>query len=129
MSLGHNSINLVGRITADLELKKTKSDSTYCRFSVAVNRGKHPTTGEDMVDFFDCITWNAAAESLVKYQGKGSKVLVTGRIVTGSYEHKEHGINIKTYEVVADNILYLESAKAKAENVAKAMAEPTESPF
>lgn len=125
MSLGYNSINLVGRITADLELKKTKGDSTYCRFSIAVNRGKHPTTGEDMVDFFDCITWNASAESLVKYQSKGSKVLVTGRIVTGSYKHREHDVNIKTYEVVADNILYLESAKAKTE----AAAEPTEVPF
>ena len=127
MSLGYNSINLVGRITADLELKKTKSDSAYCRFSIAVNRGKHPTTGESMVDFFDCITWNESAENLVKYQGKGSKVLITGRIVTGSYTHKEHGINIKTYEVVADNILFLESAKAKAES--EGIPEPTESPF
>lgn len=127
MSLGYNSINLVGRITADLELKKTKSDSAYCRFSIAVNRGKHPTTGESMVDFFDCITWNESAENLVKYQGKGSKVLITGRIVTGSYEHREHGINIKTYEVVADNILFLESAKAKAES--EGIKEPTESPF
>lgn len=126
MSLGYNSINLVGRITADLELKKTQSDSTYCRFSIAVNRGKHPTTGEDMVDFFDCITWNASAESLVKYQGKGSKILVTGRIVTGSYTHSKHeDVNIKTYEVVADNILFLESAKSKSEGI----PEPTESPF
>lgn len=128
MSLGYNSINLVGRITADPELKKTKSDSAYCRFSIAVNRGKHPTTGENMVDFFDCITWNESAENLVKYQGKGSKVLVAGRIVTGSYTHSKHeDVNIKTYEVVADNILFLESAKAKAES--EGIPEPTESPF
>ncbi len=83
-----------------------------------------------MVDFFDCITWNESAENLVKYQGKGSKVLVAGRIVTGSYTHPKHeDVNIKTYEVVADNILYLESAKELAEKVAERIPEPTESPF
>lgn len=111
MSAGFNNISLVGRITHDLDLKKSKDGKYWIRFNIAVNSGK------EEVDFIDVVAFNEQAENLVKYQSKGSKVLVNGRIKISSYQHKDHEIQMKSVDVVANNIIYLESAKEKAEDV------------
>lgn len=99
-----NNIVLVGRITHDLDLKKTKDKKSYVRFSIAVN----DPYSEDRADFFNCIAWNNQAENLVKYMSKGSRIGIIGRLRHGSYEH-EKGLTITTYDVIADNIQFLES--------------------
>lgn len=102
-----NSVNLVGRITHDLDLKKT-GEHTYARFSLAVNRYN------DEVDFIDCVAWNKQAEALVKFMTKGSRIGVEGRIQVGSYENKE-GVKIKTTDVVVSQVHFLESKKEAKE--------------
>src|SRR5690554_2714160 len=111
MAMGFNKVTLVGRITHDLDLQiaKTKEgDQNYVRFGIAV-KGYN-----DRVDFLNVIAWGDRAKNLVEYQRKGSKLLVEGRIATGTYTHEEKG-ELKTFDIVADNIVYLENKDKEEE--------------
>ena len=111
MAMGFNKVTLVGRITHDLDLQiaKTKEgDQPYVRFGIAVNGYN------ERVDFLNVIAWGERAKNLVEYQRKGSKLLVEGRIATGVYEHEEKG-QLKTFDIVADNIVYLENKDEEGE--------------
>ena len=103
-----NSINLVGRITKDLELRSTPNDNSVCEFSLAVNR-----IGSEVADFINCQVWNKQAENLAKYQGKGSLIGVVGSLREEKYENKNGETRYKTY-VLANNIEYLETKKQEA---------------
>lgn len=83
-----NSITLMGRITKDLELKYSNNNKPYCNFCLAVKRKE-----KDEVDFINCTVWNKQAENLVKYQNKGSRILVNGSL-------RIEKINEKTYSRV-----------------------------
>ena len=98
-----NNCCIVGRITKDLELRSTESGNKVCKFSLAVNRDR------DTTDFINCMVWNQQAENLCKYQSKGSLISVVGSIRTGSYE--KDGKRVNTFEVLANQIHYLESKK------------------
>lgn len=100
-----NYVILIGNIGKDLELKATQSNISYCQFSLAVQRPFKNEEGESETDWFSIIVWRKLAENLVKYQGKGSKIAVQGRLSTRSYE-TESGMKYIT-EIVADNIEYL----------------------
>lgn len=100
-----NSINLVGRITKDLELKYTQSNKPVCEFSLAVNR-----IGQEQADFITCQVWNGQAENLSKYQGKGSLIGVVGSLRVDTFKDKEGNNRYKTY-VLANNIEYLGTKK------------------
>lgn len=103
-----NTINLVGRITKDLDLKCTPSGKYVCDFSLAVNR-----IGSEATDFINCQVWNAQAENLAKYQSKGSLVGVVGSIRVDTYE-VEGTKRYKTY-VLANNIEFLGTKKETTE--------------
>lgn len=108
-----NSVNIIGRLTRDLELKYTQSGVATCRFTVAVNRGKK-VEGQPEADFINCIAFQKNAENLANYQKKGSQISVTGRIQTGSYE--KDGQRIFTTDVVADRIGFLDSRSEGSNN-------------
>ena len=95
-----NKVVLTGRITKDLELKKTKKDTPICEFTLATNR-----IGSEDADFINCIVWSKQAENLVKFQGKGSLIAVFGELRTESYEVNEQK-RYKTY-VLVSNIEFL----------------------
>jgi single-strand DNA-binding protein len=100
-----NSINLVGRITKELELKYTPTTNTpMCEFGLAVNR-----VGQEQADFINCQVWGTQAENLAKYQGKGSLVGVVGSLRTDTYE-VEGNKRYKTY-VLVNNVEYLGTKK------------------
>lgn len=103
-----NSINLVGRITKDLELRSTPNDKSVCEFSLAVNR-----IGSEGTDFINCQVWSKQAENLVKYQGKGSLIGISGQLRVETYKGKDDKTRYKTY-VLANNIEYLETKKQEA---------------
>ncbi len=92
-----NSINLIGNICADLEVKQTNSGKSVVQFNLAVKR---PFT-QDTTDFIPVVAWNQTAEFLGKYAKKGSKVAVTGKLTARNYEDK-NGNKRTAYEVVAD---------------------------
>ena len=99
-----NSVTLVGRLTKDIELRKTSSNTSVCNFTVAVDRRfqSQQQQGGQTADFISCIAWRQSADFLAQYAGKGTIVSVEGRIQTRSYD----GQNGKVYvtEVVADNV-------------------------
>ena len=106
-----NSINLTGNICHDLELKQTTGGKSVLSFNLAVNR---PFT-KNVTDFIPIVAWEQAAEYLAKYAHKGSKIAVSGKLTTRSYEDK-NGNKRTAYEVYADGVEISES---------KAQAEPT----
>lgn len=75
-----NVVNLIGRLTKDLELKYTNSGKANTRFTLAVQRNK------DETDFINCVAWEKTAENIAEYFKKGSQIAVQGSIRTGSYE-------------------------------------------
>ena len=98
-----NHVVLVGRLTKDIELRKTSSNTSVCSFTVACDRRfQSQQAGAQTADFISCIAWRQSAEFLANYASKGSIVSVEGRIQTRSYD----GANGKVYvtEVVADNV-------------------------
>ena len=108
-----NSTCLVGRLVRDPELKRTQSNISYVRFTLAVNRSFKDESGETQADFISCIAWRAQAENLARFMKQGSQIGLVGRIQTGSYESDKG--TIYTTDVVADNIQFLES-KPKQDN-------------
>lgn len=112
MSIGYNNITLVGRITQELELRQVKvgeDNRNVIKFGLAVGRNFLSANNERETDFFNITAWDGLAENLAKYQNKGSKVLVTGRVFVGSYE--KDGINIRTFDITATDILFLDNKK------------------
>ena len=107
-----NRICLVGRVTKDLELKKTPSALSVVNFSIAVNKfSKDP---ENNVDFFDCVVYGTQADNLVKYQSKGSLIAVEGKLDTRTYQTKD-GQNRKIYEVICDKITFIGSRSSEVQ--------------
>ena len=99
-----NKVILLGRLTRDPESKTTASGKTVCRFSVAVDR-----IGKDKgADFIGCVAWEKTAEFVAKYLSKGRRVLVEGRIQTGSYEGQD-GTKHYTTDVIADRVEFADS--------------------
>lgn len=108
---GINTAIIAGRLTKDVELRKTTSDLSYARFTVAVDRQKK----EDGADFIVCVAWRQQAEFLSQYACKGQMVGVQGRIRTGSYDDKQTGKKVYTTELDCDRVTILESKKPKAD--------------
>lgn len=100
-----NKVNIIGNLTRDTELSYTtgQNQTAVCKFSVAVEDG----WGEKKrTSFIPVVVFGKQAESCDKYLRKGSKVGVTGRLQTDSYENKE-GKKVYTWTVVAEATEFL----------------------
>lgn len=104
-----NKVILLGRLTADPELRQTPSNVPVASFTVAVNRPFNKNAAERQADFIDCVAWRNSAEFVSKYFTKGKPILVEGRLQVRSYEDKQ-GNKRRAYEVVCDNISFVEGA-------------------
>ena len=107
-----NKALLVGRITIKPELRTTSSGIPFTRFSVAINR-PFSTNGERVADFINILVWRKQAENVCNFLDKGSQVAIEGRIQTGSYTDKD-GNNRTSFEVVADNVQFLDSKSQRS---------------
>ncbi|MER2047283.1 MAG: single-stranded DNA-binding protein [Solibacillus sp.] len=103
-----NTVNLIGRLTKDPELKYTPSGMAICKFTVAVNRDFTNQSGEREADFINCTAFKKTAENLSNYQTKGSQIGVVGRIQTGSFEGQD-GKRVFTTDVIVDRVEFLGS--------------------
>lgn len=101
-----NNIQLIGRITKDLELKQA-GQTSKCDFSIAVNR-KFAKEGQQQADFINVVCFGKIAENLVKYQSKGSQIGVVGSLNIDQYKDNE-GNNRTFTKVVANEIEFLGS--------------------
>lgn len=111
-----NKVFLIGRLTADPELRYTQSDKAYTRFTIAVNRSFKNESGEKDADFISAVAWDKRAETICNYVKKGHRIGIVGRIQTGSYE-KEDGSRGYLTDVIISELEFLES-KSKDERPA-----------
>ena len=97
-----NKVILMGRLTADPELKKTQNDTSVLQFTVAINR-KKDKNGDVKADFIDCVAFRQRAEFVTKYFRKGSSIVMFGRIETDIWSDQE-GHTRKSTRVIADEV-------------------------
>ena len=100
-----NRVELVGRITKDVEVTKTSQQLSLARFTVAVNR----RFNRDQTDFINCVAWRQTADFLGRYAKKGALVSIEGSIQTSSYDNPTTGQRVYRTEVSVDNANLLES--------------------
>ena len=102
-----NSVQLLGRLTRDPDVRYTDGGSTIARFSLAVDR-RFKQEGGETADFINCIAFGKTAEFIEKFIFKGTKIALNGRIQTGSYTNKD-GVKVYTTDVVVENVEFAES--------------------
>lgn len=102
-----NRTILVGRLTADPELRTTPNGIATTRITVAVNRMPN-ANGERIADFINVVVWRRQAENVAKFCTKGSLVGIEGRIQSRSYDAQD-GTRRYVTEVIADNVTFLGS--------------------
>lgn len=105
-----NRIILIGRLTADPELKYTPSGTAVCNFNLAVDRQKR-SDGEKETDFVPIVVWQKLAELSAQYLKKGRMAAIDGRLQIRQYENKE-GQRVRVAEVVADNVRFLDRGES-----------------
>lgn len=102
-----NKAILMGRLTADPELRKTQNGTSVTTFTLAVNRGYTKSGEQPQTDFIDIVAWRNTAEFVSRYFVKGQLVAVEGQIQTRTWEDK-NGQKRKTVEVVASEVFFAE---------------------
>lgn len=97
-----NNISIIGNLTRDPEMKTTNNGTAVTSFNIAVNNGYGD---KKTTSFIPVTVWGKVAENCHQFLNKGSKVAITGRLDTGSYE--KEGKTVYTWEVVANNVEFL----------------------
>lgn len=105
-----NSINLIGNLCGDLELRQTNSGKSVTQFNLAVKR----PFSRDTTDFIPVVVYDQPAEYLSRYAHKGTKVAVTGKLISRNYEDK-NGNKRTAFEVVADVAEICESKESNTD--------------
>ena len=112
-----NHVVIMGRLTRDVELRRTGSGTPVASFTLAVDRDFGKTeSGEKETDFIDCVAWRNTAEFVEKYFSKGRMAVVAGRLQIRNWTDKE-GNKRRTAEVVADNVYFGDSKKDEGGNI------------
>lgn len=106
-----NNVVLMGRLTRDPEVRYSNSDTplAIARYTLAVDR-RFKRDGEPSADFIRCVSFGKAGEFAEKYFSQGMRVVVSGRIQTGSYKNR-NGDTVYTTEVVTETLEFAESKK------------------
>ncbi len=114
MAASLNRVFLIGNLTRDPELRYVPSGTAVANFDIAVNRVYSAQSGEkkEETSFIKVVVWARRAEVCAEYLGKGSPVLVEGRLRSRSWETQE-GQKRSTIEVVANNVQFLKGASRK----------------
>lgn len=106
-----NSVNLMGRLTRDIEVRYTQNNVAHSIFSIAVNRNvKDGNDWKEETSFIGIEVWGNLAESIKRYSGKGKRIAVNGYIVQRSYQAKDGSNQNKTY-VVANSVTIIDWAQ------------------
>ena len=106
-----NKVILMGRLTRDPEIRG-EGTALVARYSLAVDR-KYTRSGEKETDFINCVCFSKTAEFAEKYLKKGTKIIVAGRIQTGSYTNKD-GQKINTTDIIVEEHDFCESKSSES---------------
>lgn len=108
-----NKVILIGRLTRDIELKKTASDISFANFSLAIDKPYNKEKDHPEAVFVNCNAWRNRADFLAKYFGKGDKVAVEGYLDDNVWTDKD-GREHKDKIVVVDDIEFVERKSNKS---------------
>lgn len=110
-----NKVILVGRLTRDPEVRYTQGENpmAIARYTLAVDR-RFRRDGEPTADFINCVAFGRTAEFAERYFRQGIRIVISGRIQTGSYVNKD-GVKVYTTDVIVDEQEFAES-KAESES-------------
>ena len=113
-----NKVILMGRLTRDPEVRYTAGEEAkaIARYTLAVDR-RFKREGEATADFINCVAFGRQAEFVEKYFRQGIKILVTGRIQTGSYTNRD-GVKVYTTNVVVEEQEFAESKREEVKPAA-----------
>ena len=111
-----NKVILMGRLTRDPEVRygAGENSTAVARYTIAVDR-RFKRDGEQSADFISCVTFGRNAEFAEKYLRQGTKIVLTGRIQTGSYTNRD-GQKVYTTDIVVEEQEFAESKAATAGN-------------
>jgi len=104
-----NKVMMMGRLTADPEMKTTQNGSSLCNFRIACARPKKKDSDEQETDFFNCTAWSGTAEVVNSNYKKGDIILLSGYLRNSTYE--KNGEKRTNTEIVAKEIHYLYPTK------------------
>lgn len=124
-----NKVILCGRLTKEPDIRYSVGATQMCvaKFTLAVDR-KFKKEGEASADFINCVSFGKTAEFAEKYFGKGTKILVSGRIQTGSYTNKD-GNKVYTTDVVVEEQEFAESKNQNTGTYQNQSTQPTPPPI
>lgn len=100
-----NNVTLVGNMTRDPELRRTATGKAVTTFTLALNRIKSSSDGQQ-ADYISCVVWGKIAESTAQYCSKGSKVGVVGHLQSRSYDNAQ-GQRVYVTEVVCEQVDFI----------------------
>ena len=111
-----NKVILMGRLTRDPEIRYSQGErsTAVARYSLAVNR-TFKRDGDPDADFINCVAFGRQGEFAEKYMKQGTKIVISGRIQTGSYTNRD-GVKVYTTDVVVEECEFAESKNAAGEN-------------
>ena len=117
-----NKVILMGRLTRDPEVRYSAGENALAiaRYTLAVDR-RFRRDGEATADFISCVVFGRGAEFAEKYFHQGIRIVVSGRIQTGSYTNKD-GQRVYTTDVIVEEQEFAESKSASASNAGAAAA-------
>lgn len=108
-----NKVILMGRLTRDPDVKYTQQQMCTARFTLAVDRRFKKDGEQQTADFISCVAFGKTGEFIERYCHQGTKLVVEGRIQTGSYTNRD-GNKVYTTDVVAESVEFAESKAAGA---------------
>ena len=125
-----NKVILMGRLTRDPEVRYSQGENALAiaRYTLAVDRRGARREGEATADFINCVAFGRSAEFAERYLRQGTKIVVSGRIQTGSYTNRD-GQKVYTTEVVVEESEFAESkANSGTTGESSYQASPVPSP-
>ena len=119
-----NKVILMGRLTRDPEVRYSAGENSLAiaRYTLAVDR-RFKRDGEATADFISCVVFGKQAEFAEKYFRQGIRIVVSGRIQTGSYTNRD-GVKVYTTEVVVEEQEFAESKAVSDRHVNRSASQP-----
>lgn len=109
-----NKVVLMGRLTRNPDVRWSQGQEQTCiaRFTLAVDRNQKKQDGQQAADFISCVCFGKRAEWCEKWLQQGMKVVLSGKIQTGSYTNRD-GVKVYTTDIVVDDVEFAESKGAQ----------------
>lgn len=130
-----NSVNLIGRLTSEPEVREVGDGNKVCKFSLAIDRPMSNerkeafiAEGKQTTDFPRILAWGKKAEIVEKYVKKGDLIGISGEVRTGSYTN-DAGVKVYTTDIQAHNLRFLNPKNPAAQTMSDENAESENIPF